>query len=37
MIHDFHNVKDVSALTDPVHTGAVKEGEIPYADRVVEP
>jgi hypothetical protein len=37
MIHDFRNVKDVSALTDPVHTGSVEEGEIPYAGRVVEP
>jgi hypothetical protein len=37
MIHDFRNVKDVSALTDPVHTGSVEEGEIPDADRVIEP
>jgi hypothetical protein len=37
MIYDVRNVKDVSALTDPVHTGAVEEGEIPDADRVIEP
>jgi hypothetical protein len=37
MIHDFRNVKDVSALTDLLHTGSVEEGEIPEADRVIEP